>query len=155
MELLPDAAAQRDFTDAVYATYRADGVGPALRKFTLEAGLAGSPQILETTSQASLPPEIQEALSRMMANLHFFFAHGVKPISRYVPDVAALRATSARVVVGVGETSTGQLANRTAHALAKRLEVAPVTFPGDHTGYRSRPAAFAERLHQVLHNDHK
>lgn len=69
-----------------------------------------------------------------MGNLDFFLTHGVKPISLYVPDVASLRAGSVRIVVGIGETSTGQLAHRTAVALAERFGAVPVTFPGDHGG---------------------
>jgi len=55
-----------------------------------------------------------------------------------------------RVLVGVGEASTGQLAHRNAVALAERLATTPVLFPGDHGGYGGQPAAFAERLQQVL-----
>jgi hypothetical protein len=63
-----------------------------------------------------------------------------------------LRTSSTRVVVGVGVTSEGQLAHRTARALAERLAVVPLTFPGGHAGYGEQPAAFAERLHQTLHH---
>ncbi len=93
---------------------------------------------------------MQEVFGRIMGNLDFFMAHGVKPISFYVPDVATLRAGPVRVIVGVGESSTGQLAHRAAVALAERLGTTPVTFPGDHGGYGGQPAAFAERLQQVL-----
>ena len=70
----------------------------------------------------------------------------MKPLSLYIlyiPDIATLGAGSARVVVGVGETSKGQLAHRAALALAERLGTVPVSFPGDHGGYGSHPAAFA------------
>jgi pimeloyl-ACP methyl ester carboxylesterase len=148
--LLPDAAAQRGFTEGMYDTYRRDGVGPAMQKFWLNAGLGSGPQPHEAAPQSPQTPEMQEAFGRIMGNLDFFLAHGVKPISLYIPDVARLRAGSARVVVGVGETSAGQLAHRAAVALAERLRTAPVTFPGDHSGYGGLPAGFAERLHQVL-----
>jgi len=52
--------------------------------------------------------------------------------------------------VGIGETSAGQLAHRAAVALAERLGTPPVTFPGDHGGFGSRPGQFAETLHKVL-----
>jgi hypothetical protein len=83
--------------------------------------------------------------------MSYFLAHGVKPISLYVPDVDALRAGPVRVVVGIGESSGGQLAQRTASALAERLGIKPVTFPGDHGGYGPHADAFAETLHRVLH----
>jgi pimeloyl-ACP methyl ester carboxylesterase len=152
VELLPDAAEQRAFIQSLYDTYRTDGVGPAMQKFQAGAGLGG--QRREGSAPQSPPsPEMQQAFARIGGNLEFFLAHGVKPISLYVPDVAALRAGSVRIVVGVGETSTGQLANRTAIALAERLETAPVTFPGDHSGYGSQPNTFAEKLHQVLRGE--
>ena len=151
VELLADAASQRAFTEDVYNTYRKHGVGPAMLEFEAGAGLSSR----QGNEAASQPPalEMQQALGRIMGNLDFFLAHGLKPISHYVPDVATLSAGPVRVVVGVGETSTGQLAHRTAVALAERLGTAPVTFPGDHGGYGSHPAAFAERLHQVLRSE--
>jgi pimeloyl-ACP methyl ester carboxylesterase len=150
VELLPDAAKDRAFTEEVYDTYRREGVGPAMRKFETGAGLGDSRQPNKAAPQSPPSPEMQEAFGRIMCNLDFFLAYGIRPISQYVPDVATLRAGPVRVVVGVGETSTGQVAHRTAVALAERLGTAPVTFPGDHGGYGSQPAAFAERLHQVL-----
>jgi len=87
---------------------------------------------------------------RIMGNLDFFLGHGVGPISSYVPDIAALRAGSVRVVAGIGETSVGQLAHRGGVALAERLGTDPVTFPGDHGGFGSHPEAFAEVLHRVF-----
>jgi hypothetical protein len=34
--------------------------------------------------------------------------------------------------------------------LAERLDNPPVTFPGDHGAMVSRPASFAETLHEIL-----
>jgi hypothetical protein len=96
------------------------------------------------------PPEAQEAFGRLMGNMDFFFAHGRQAIVDYVPDVATLKAGTTRIVVGVGETTTGQIANRSAVALAERLGTDPIVFPGDHGGYGSHAAAFAERLDQAL-----
>jgi pimeloyl-ACP methyl ester carboxylesterase len=146
VELLPDSVEERAFVNAVYDTYRTDGVRPAMQKFAAGAGLGDGPQ----PSQAAPSLQIREGFGRIMRNLDFFLAHGLTPISLYVPDVATLRTGPARIVVGVGETSAGQLAHRTAAALAERLGTAPVTFPGDHGGYGAQPAAFAEKLHWVL-----
>ena len=149
MQLLSDAAEQRAFMETVCDTYRKNGIGAAMKKFELGAGLGGSPPP-EKAAPQNPPPEMQAAFGRIMGNLYFFLAHGLKPIGFYVPDVVTLRAGSPRVVVGVGDTSTGQLAHRAAVALAERLGTAPVTFPGDHGGYGAQPAVFAETLHQVL-----
>jgi hypothetical protein len=80
----------------------------------------------------------------------YFFAHGFTPIGRFVPDIVALKAGSAQIVIGVGETSVGSLPYRTAIALAERLGTAPVSFPGGHGGYNDDPAGFAETLHHAL-----
>ena len=96
----------------MYETYRRDGAGPAMRKLEVGAGLSGGPQQERAVTQSAPPPGMQEVFGRIMGSLDFFMAHGVKPISFYLPDVAALRAVSVCVIVGVGETSTGQLAQR-------------------------------------------
>jgi pimeloyl-ACP methyl ester carboxylesterase len=143
-ELLPDGEQRRAFTDGVYDTYVTEGAGPAMQKFMAGAGISNPRQ----TTQP--PPELLEAFGRMRGNLDYFFGHGFKAIGAYVPDVAALRACSARIVVGVGEASTGQLPCRAARALAERLGTAPVSFPGGHGRYNEHPAAFAETLREVL-----
>jgi hypothetical protein len=79
-----------------------------------------------------------------------FLAHGLRQISGYRPEVSVLRAGSTRIVVGVGDASRGQLAHRAGVELAERLGTNVVHFPGDHAGYGTHPAAFAETLHNVL-----
>jgi hypothetical protein len=53
-------------------------------------------------------------------------------------------------VVGAGVTSGGQLANRTAVALAARLGTPVVEFPGDHGGFAALPEQFGRELDRVL-----
>jgi hypothetical protein len=50
----------------------------------------------------------------------------------YQHDFDALRATSTRVVIGVGATSGEMIAGRAGLAVAGRLGTTPVTFPGGH-----------------------
>jgi pimeloyl-ACP methyl ester carboxylesterase len=146
-ELLPDAAEVRAAMEDVFQTTRTDGVEAAMQRFQQVIGLADAPP---EQPQGEPTPEMLEGRARIAGNLEFFLAHGVRPLTGYVPDVAALRAGSARIVVAVGETSQGQLAHRAAVALAERLGSPPVTFPGDHGAMVSRPREFAETLHQVL-----
>jgi hypothetical protein len=77
-------------------------------------------------------------------------------MTTYQPDWDALRATRTRVVLGAGEASEGQMANRGAYAVAERLGTEVVRFPGGHGGFNNNewepgdPAAFAKRLREIL-----
>jgi len=146
VRLLPDAAEQGAFADDVYAIYKASGVGAAMQRFAAHTGLGGP----RPTTAAPPHPQTLAAYSRMRGNLEYFVAHGVKPISLYLPDIAALRGGKPRIMIGVGETSVGQLAYRAAMALAGRLGVEPVLFPGGHAGFTEFPAEFAAKLREVL-----
>jgi len=146
MALLPDPLEQLAFGHDIYNTYITEGAGPAMQKFMVGAGIAGSP--VQRTGPP--PPEAMEALARVKGNVDYFLAHGFIPIGSYIPDVAALRAGPARIVVGLGESSTGSLPFRTAVALAEQLGTAPVVFPGGHGGYNDNPEAFAVKLHETL-----
>jgi clorobiocin/coumermycin A biosynthesis protein CloN7/CouN7 len=53
-------------------------------------------------------------------------------------------------VVAGGTTSKGQLAQRTAVALAQRLGTPLHDFPGDHAGFMAFPPEFGDLLHEVL-----
>jgi pimeloyl-ACP methyl ester carboxylesterase len=151
MGLLPDAVNQFAFVDSVCEIYRKEGVGLAMQKFVVGAGLAAGPQ-----AQSSAPPspEVMESFARMKGNADYFLGYGFRPIGLYIPDIATLRAGPAQIVVGVGQTSAESLPHRSALALAEQLGTAAVSFPGGHGGYTDNPAAFAAKLHQVLLGTH-
>ena len=140
--LLPDRDAIFRAFDDIYDLYRGDGIVPAMDAFAKLAGFDRSPP------PAGLPPEVMATFARIVGNLEYFLAHGIKPISQYRPDIGGLRGS--RVVVGVGRDTSGQLASRSARALAAALGVDPVVFPGDHTGFGPHAAAFADVLDRVL-----
>jgi hypothetical protein len=77
-------------------------------------------------------------------------AHSLLPTALHRPDLTALGAVSDRIVVGVGITTAGQVANRTGRALAEVLDLPVVEFPGHHEGFVSDPEAFAATLAEVL-----
>ncbi|HEY6294154.1 MAG TPA: hypothetical protein VIX15_00685 [Streptosporangiaceae bacterium] len=91
-----------------------------------------------------------EQMARMRAATEVFLAHLIRPTARYRPDIEALQAASTRIVVAAGATSTGQLANRSAAALAERLGTPVIEFPGDHGGFMAWPEPFGRVLDQVL-----
>ncbi len=149
MELLPDAARWRDAFADIYATYRTDGVFPAMGKFGALVE-EGGPKYSEEMQQTPPTPESEEMMGRMAANFDLFIAHEIRQIGGYTPDIDALRSASTRVVSAAGETSGEQGACRAAVALAERLNL-PVTYlPGSHGGWGSDPQEFADKLDETL-----
>jgi pimeloyl-ACP methyl ester carboxylesterase len=116
------------------ALYRDHGTGPAFAAFMAAVGVDPAPP---------LDP-------RAEGNFAYFFGHLMAAVGGYEPDLEALRATTARLVVAVGEKSTGLPACEAALGLAADLGLAAEPFPGDHSGPVAEPAAFAARLREVL-----
>jgi clorobiocin biosynthesis protein CloN7 len=146
-ELLPDSAQVRAQVQAIYDTYQADGADKAMQKFLAHAGLMpGAGQQADAPQWQPSPQQV----ARMRASTDHFLAHLIQPTTRYRPDIAALRAAPARIVVAAGATSTGQLANRCAVALASQLGTPVAEFPGDHGGFVAMPEQFGRELARVL-----
>jgi hypothetical protein len=143
-ELLPDREQHRAMWQDIHETYRREGAGPAMARFLASAGLNGRQRPPEPPSD----PEAQAGMARMMRNVELFVAHGRGEL--FVPDLAALRSGSPRIVVAGGAESHGQVAYTAAAALAEALGTPIEEFPGDHGGFVSQPTPFAERLHAVL-----
>jgi hypothetical protein len=144
--VLPGAAEWRAFFDEVYATYRREGAGQAIRQFAAGVGLdnGGPPP------GATIPPEAAAMLGRMAANLDLFLAHEVRQFTRYIPDLPALDASRERIVLAGGQDSREHLPYRPGAWLAQRFGTRMVDFPGDHAGYATRPIEFAAKLREVL-----
>jgi len=146
IELLPDHTQVRAQIQDIYDTYRADGADAAMGKFMAHAGLEAPGQEEDAPRWEPSP----EQLARMRATTDVFLAHLIRPTTRYQPDIETLRAAPARIVVAAGATSKGQLAHRSALALADRLGTPAVEFPGDHGGFIAQPEQFGHLLDQVL-----
>lgn len=142
LDLLPNAAEHHAATEAVIETYHRDGIEAAWFAFMATAGYD------VTGDGEGAPGPDFEPTEQDLANSARFFAHELRGTTRYVPDIAALKA--ARVVVGVGVESRSLLTYRTSELLADRLGAAPVEFPGDHGGFIGHPHEFAEALRKVL-----
>ncbi|MEV6632405.1 alpha/beta hydrolase [Actinoplanes sp. NPDC051470] len=139
LDLLPDAAARHATTDEIIRTFHAHGAGPAFGLFMRTAGY-------DLADMPDMPPPSEQDIK----DNERFFAYELRGTTTYVPDIAALTAGPARIVVGIGAGSGGLLTHRTSAALAERLGVPMTEFPGDHGGFISLAAAFAERLRQVI-----
>jgi pimeloyl-ACP methyl ester carboxylesterase len=142
-ELLPDREQLRAGTEDQIATYLAgDRVG-AWRKFLAQADIAMPEEVFQQMFGA--PTEPAQA-----ADERHWFAHEMLATTVWRPDLAALRPVAARVVVGVGANSVGEICDRTSTALAAALGIEATRFPGGHIGFVEDPAGFATRLRAVL-----
>ena len=145
LELLPDADQQRAATDDIISTFHTDGMGAAWGKFMSNAGFDMTPPDDDGAPVHGEMPEPSEQDLREAAR---FFDHELRPTTRYLPDVDALKI--ARIVVGIGADSGHLLTYGTSAALAQLLGATPVQFPGDHAGFLDRPTDFADALRKAL-----
>ena len=152
-----DSVAALAAVEGMYATYQADGMGPAMAKFialTSHSGLLPddyADQVGPDPAMFGLPTH--DDGSRDDALL----GQNLRGCTTYVPDVEALTAASTRIVVAVGEESEGQLARRGGEAVAALLGLEPVVFPSNHGGFMGdefgmpgKPAEFAVALREAL-----
>jgi pimeloyl-ACP methyl ester carboxylesterase len=143
IELLPDRAERHAGNEEVIARW-------------LAGDHAGSWRVFLDNANIQLPEGVFEAVfggepdPQAMADTTFQNTHMLRPTTRFLPDYAALRAADARVVVGIGEASAGQVCDRTSRALAAALGIEPTMFPGGHTGFAEDPEGFAGRLRSAL-----
>lgn len=146
LELLPasDAAKQRAATRDIIATFHSNGPGAAMAKFMATAGFDQSDNAPGQPGPAPAPSE----MAKQLADLSRFFNHELLCTTTYVPNADALKA--ARVVVGIGAESEHLITHGTSLALCRLLGVEPVVFPGDHGGFMTTPAEFADALRAVL-----
>ncbi len=136
--LLPEAEEVRAGMHEIYETYTNSGISDAWESFASFTGMTMRPQ----GGDADPPPPSAEAI----ASSERFFGHGLLPIALYQPDFSALQAAPARVMVAGGTTSKGEFAQRTAVALAERLDIPLIEFPGGHAGFVTEPQEFAAVL---------
>lgn len=151
---LPDrdavVAAMRDIEE----TYARSGFGAAMAKFILLAGHRG-PITRDFVDQPAPDPRMfglptTDDGSRTDVLLQ-------KMVGDYELDFDAIRSAATHVIVAAGNASDGEIANRGAHAVAERLGMQPVIFPGGHGGFMEHdfgrpgsPGMFAEKLLEVL-----
>ncbi len=141
--LLPDREELFAREADMIATYRAGDRLGAGRKFLANANIHLPEEVV--LGMFGGEPDPQAA-----ADEHFQYLHMIRGTTGFRPDVAALRDGPTRVVVGLGERSTGEVCDRTSRALAAALGTSPTMFPGGHIGFVEDPPAFTARLREVL-----
>jgi pimeloyl-ACP methyl ester carboxylesterase len=138
-DLLPDGDELRAMGDEVIALHRdGDRVG-SWRLFMKLAAI----DMPEPMFQAIFggEPDPQALADERFQNEHMF-----RSTVAWRPDVATLRSSPARIVIGIGDRSAGQLCERTSLALGELIGIEPTRFPGGHTGFVEDPVGFAARL---------
>jgi pimeloyl-ACP methyl ester carboxylesterase len=141
----------------IHETYEHDGFGPAMAKF-----------IALISYEGPLPPDYAKQPAPDPANFGLpteddgsrddpLVGQNMISCNHYQHDFDALRAAPTRIVIGVGAESRNVLPGRAAVAVAERLGMTPVTFPGNHGGFlggeygtTGEPEAFAALLRKVL-----
>ena len=157
VSVLPDAADALAASRAVHETYQRHGWGHGMAHFIAPVSLRG-PVPADFASQPAPDPETFGMPSEDDGSRDdLMLGANIVTVTRYQPDVDALRAASTRIVLAVGAGSEGELAHRGAEAIAELLGMSPVTFPGDHGGFlggeygqTGEPDAFAAKLRDVL-----
>ncbi|WP_034485750.1 alpha/beta fold hydrolase [Actinomadura oligospora] len=145
--LLPDADEWAAFYDRLYDVYRTEGVDPAKEIFKDTMGLGET----RPPKGAELPPErLAAMLERLRVNQVFWFEHELRVFTNHELDVDALKAAADRLVLAGGTASRDDVNYRPNLALAERLGLEVVDFPGGHLGYVTHPHEFAETLDRVL-----
>lgn len=157
VSLLPDAKEAMAACEAVHATYHRNGWGAGMAHFIALISVGG-PVPAEWAAQPPPDPAMFGMPTEDDGNRDdLMLGSNILTVTGYRPDVDALCAATTRIVLAVGADSHGEIAERGARAVAELLGREPVAFPGGHGGFlggeygqSGDPAAFAERLREVL-----
>jgi pimeloyl-ACP methyl ester carboxylesterase len=155
--LLPDREYALAVNRAMHDTYERSGWGAGMAHFIQVVSHRGP----FTAEDVAAPPP-DPAMFGMPAGddgnrSDLMLGHNVLWLTSYEPDFDAVKRAPTRLVIGVGEKSDGELAQRGGVAAAERLGIEPTVFPGDHGGFMGgeygqtgEPDAFAAKLREVL-----
>ena len=155
--ILPDRDGAMAATQAIADTYQRRGFGPAMAKFIVAVSHQG-PITTELASQPAPDPSMFGLpTTDDGTRTDPLLFQNIVTCTHYEPDFDALRSAPTRIVPAVGAESAGTMAHRGAVAVAERLGMEPVVFPGGHAGFLGGdhgepgdPGAFAATLREVL-----
>jgi len=156
-QVLPDRDEALAASRAVVETYQRQGWGHAMAHFIglvshqgpVPAGWGEQPA--PDPAMFGMPGDDNGLRDDVM------FAQNLMSIVTYQPNFDALRSAPSTIILATGAESGDILSARAAFAIAERLGVKPVTFPGDHSGFMGgeygqmgKPDEFAAKLREVL-----
>lgn len=139
---LDDGQEWIDFFAEIYSIYHEGDMRRALATFFERAFPLPDQKFLSQTLDVTDP--------EMHANWAYWFEHELRQYTAATIDLDALRPHAQRIVLAAGRASRGHLCHQTSNAIAGRLGLQLVEFPGGHTGYATGPADFAEAIVTVL-----
>lgn len=126
-----------------------EGIEAALQQLMAQPGLNPDGHEMDLDVPARVD---QEQRDQFVNNTIFLFEREFPMYDRSQLDFAALKSASAhsRIVIAGGASNHEDEIYWSAVAVAEGLGSRLVEFPGRHIGYVTNPAAFAQRLHEVL-----
>jgi pimeloyl-ACP methyl ester carboxylesterase len=155
--VLPDTAAAERALAGVREAYQARGQGAGMAAFIAMTSWQG--QFTDEYFARPAPDPVQFGMSAEDDGSRDdpLLSDRSSAVSAYHPDFDALAAAPTRIVIAVGEESTGVFTGRTSAATAELLGQQATVFPSHHggfmggeSGYPGQPEAFARRLREVL-----
>lgn len=157
IHVLPDAPAAERAQAGVREAYEARGWGAGMAAFIVMTSWRGEFSDDYFARPAPDPAQFGMSAEDDGSRGDPLLSDRSSAVSGYRPDFAALAASPTRIVIAVGEESTGLFTGRTAAATAELLGQQAVVFPSHHggfvggeSGYAGKPEAFARRLREVL-----
>ncbi len=155
--VLPDREGAMAATQAAADAYLQRGLGAGMARFIAIVGHQGPFSEDDATAPDPDPAMFGLPTEDDGGRLDPLLYGNLISCTFFEPDFDALRSAPTRIVLGAGVESEGQLANRSAHAVAERLGQTAVPFPSDHGGFlggeygqAGDPDGFAARLREVL-----
>ncbi len=136
----------KEIQENLEKTSLSEGVIPAIKQFATVLGMENA-----NHSQSRLSAE---QLEYMLSNMRYFVMHEAPVIRRHMLDLeslkSAMKSASMRILIGSGSSSGNSFPCLCALALAEKLGLENVEFPGNHLGYVNHSKEFAGRLHKAL-----
>ena len=155
--IVPDSEAALAACEDIYQTYQRDGMGAGMAKFIAIVSYDGEIPTDYTQQPAPDPAMFGLPTEDDGSRNDALLGQNIRGCTSYQPDFDALEKAKDRMVVGVGEESSNQLAGRGGQAVAARLGLEPVVFPSGHGGFLGneydqpgKPEEFATKLREVL-----
>lgn len=137
VSVLPERTALESFLDSIETIFATDGGEVALTKFASTVRGEGSYE---------WPHDLTE---RVGGNVEHIFASEWTAITRFTPDLAALKRAPFPIAMTSGSASRGEYYARPSAVIAREIGALWTEFPGLHLESLARPAVFAGALRAV------